>query len=80
MGLAQPGEPGHVVVDPGLLEDEGVAGGQRLDLGVGQGDVAHVVNLLPATLPARGALRRLGVGLTFLACLSSTTLDQVGRG
>ncbi len=52
MRLAQPSQAGHVVVHAGLLEDEWVAGGQRLDLGVGESDVAHVVDLPPGHIAA----------------------------
>ncbi len=44
VGGGQALEAGHVVVDPGLFQDERVSGGQRFDLGQGQGgfrDVFH---------------------------------------
>jgi len=45
VGPAQPFERGHGVVGLGLVEDEGVTGRQRLDLAVGQGVLADVVDL-----------------------------------
>ena len=45
VGSFESGETGDVGVDRGLLQDERVAGGERLDLGEGQGLVADVVDV-----------------------------------
>ena len=53
MGLAQPLQSGQLGVGTRLLQDEGVAGSQGLDLGVGQGGVAHVVHLPTGDIAAQ---------------------------
>lgn len=45
VGALEPGETGDVCVDGGLLQHEGVAGGERLHLGEGEGLVADVVDI-----------------------------------
>ncbi len=75
VGAAEPGEADDVGIDGGLFEDEGVAGGEGLDFGVGEGLVADVFDVAVGEV-APGDLGDEG-GLAFEG-LPSLNLGEVG--